>query len=243
MLPFELTKDTPYLALSGELWSVFYEYYNRNWLWYKGFLLYIPQILPLIPASGTTLLNWKWEEKNSDHTVPIMCILVWYIGRLNWGLNKMIGMHKSKWFISMTPCSVTWPQWVNTQKLGCQRISLWAQARRTIVICDTLLKSMLIYGPNWGKKIWQSNWRILQSKLIPRWNISPGYSLNTHKSNSDFSQTLTSTHREWVLPKLSTCVLALQTGHKHRHITHILTIGKGPIESFTRQLALRSNER
>ena len=41
MLPFELTKDTPYLALSGELWSVFYEYLNRNWSCYKGFLLYI----------------------------------------------------------------------------------------------------------------------------------------------------------------------------------------------------------
>ena len=41
MLPFELTKDTPYLALSGELWSVFYEYFNRNWSWYKGFLLYV----------------------------------------------------------------------------------------------------------------------------------------------------------------------------------------------------------
>ena len=40
MLSFELTKDTPYLALSGELWSVFYEYFNRNWLCYKGFLLY-----------------------------------------------------------------------------------------------------------------------------------------------------------------------------------------------------------
>ena len=40
MLPFELTKDTPYLALSGELWSVFYEYFNRNWSRYKGFLLY-----------------------------------------------------------------------------------------------------------------------------------------------------------------------------------------------------------
>ena len=37
MLPFEFTKDTPYLALSGELWSVFYEYFNTN---YKGFLLY-----------------------------------------------------------------------------------------------------------------------------------------------------------------------------------------------------------
>ena len=46
MLPFELTKDTPYLALSGELWSVFYEYFNRNWSCYKGFLLYI-QINPL----------------------------------------------------------------------------------------------------------------------------------------------------------------------------------------------------
>ena len=40
MLPFELTKDTPYLALSGELWSVFYEYLNRNRSCYKGFLLY-----------------------------------------------------------------------------------------------------------------------------------------------------------------------------------------------------------
>ena len=40
MLPFELTKDTPYLALSGELWSVFYKYFNRNWSCYKGFLLY-----------------------------------------------------------------------------------------------------------------------------------------------------------------------------------------------------------
>ena len=45
MLPFELTKDTPYLALSGELWSVFYEYFNRNWPCYKGFLLYILSVL------------------------------------------------------------------------------------------------------------------------------------------------------------------------------------------------------
>ena len=41
MLHFELTEDTPYLALSGELWSVFYEYFNRNWSCYKGSLLYI----------------------------------------------------------------------------------------------------------------------------------------------------------------------------------------------------------
>ena len=34
-------KRHPYLALSGELWSVFYEYLNRNWSCYKGFLLYM----------------------------------------------------------------------------------------------------------------------------------------------------------------------------------------------------------
>ena len=48
MLPFELTKDTPYLALSGELWSVFYEYFNRNWPCYKGFLLYYGMFTPAI---------------------------------------------------------------------------------------------------------------------------------------------------------------------------------------------------
>ena len=41
MLLIELIKDTPYLALSGELWGVFYEYFNRNWSCYRGFLLYI----------------------------------------------------------------------------------------------------------------------------------------------------------------------------------------------------------
>ena len=37
MLPFELTKDTPYLALSGELWSVFYEYFKEIDRAIKGF--------------------------------------------------------------------------------------------------------------------------------------------------------------------------------------------------------------
>ena len=33
-------KRHPIPRLSGELWSVFYEYFNRNWPCYKGFLLY-----------------------------------------------------------------------------------------------------------------------------------------------------------------------------------------------------------
>ena len=50
MLPFELAKDTPYLALSGELWSVSYEYFNRNWSCYKGFQLY------------HILFQWCWQK-------------------------------------------------------------------------------------------------------------------------------------------------------------------------------------
>ena len=56
MLPFELTKDTPYLSLSGELWSVFYEYFNKNWPCYKGFLLY-NCVVTVVPANGLALLG------------------------------------------------------------------------------------------------------------------------------------------------------------------------------------------
>ena len=65
MLPFELIKDTPYLALSGELWSVFYEYFNRNWPCYKGFLLYMPfEIRPeiLCSLSLQNLVHYIVEE-------------------------------------------------------------------------------------------------------------------------------------------------------------------------------------
>ena len=63
MLPFELTKDTPYLALSGELWSVFCEYFNRNWPCYKGFLLYndrrnpIIELIQFLPSAFLTGLH------------------------------------------------------------------------------------------------------------------------------------------------------------------------------------------
>ena len=61
MLPFELTKDTPYLALSGELWSVFYEYFNRNWSCYKGFLLY--------------MLSYIINNGNKSNIKPVMLCL------------------------------------------------------------------------------------------------------------------------------------------------------------------------
>ena len=35
-LDFELTRNTPYLTLTNELWDVFCEYFGENWPCYKG---------------------------------------------------------------------------------------------------------------------------------------------------------------------------------------------------------------
>ena len=40
-----LTKDTPYLTLPGELWSVYWEDLGENWLCYDGATLYSQKIL------------------------------------------------------------------------------------------------------------------------------------------------------------------------------------------------------
>ena len=36
----EVSKDTPYLTLTGELWDVFCEYFWENWPRYNGTALY-----------------------------------------------------------------------------------------------------------------------------------------------------------------------------------------------------------
>ena len=69
MLPFELTKDTPYLALSGELWSVFYEYFTETDRVIKGFYcshivhknafdLYDLQTVSICANNKWMLTNW-----------------------------------------------------------------------------------------------------------------------------------------------------------------------------------------
>ena len=37
---FEHTKDTPYFALTGEIWGVFCEDFEENWPRYNGTALY-----------------------------------------------------------------------------------------------------------------------------------------------------------------------------------------------------------
>ena len=38
---FEPTKDTPYIAITGELWGVFYEDLGENWPLYNDIALYL----------------------------------------------------------------------------------------------------------------------------------------------------------------------------------------------------------
>ena len=41
---FKLTTDTPYLALTGELWGVYCEDLWENWLRYNGTALYLTKM-------------------------------------------------------------------------------------------------------------------------------------------------------------------------------------------------------
>ena len=90
MLPFELTKDTPYLALSGELWSVFYEYFNRNWPCYKGFLLYnivnhsdVVGASPVVAAPTTSsfstlhLASMEWAKTIARQNEKHLSFEIW----------------------------------------------------------------------------------------------------------------------------------------------------------------------
>ena len=84
MLTFELTKDTPYLALSGELWSVFCEYFNRNWPCYKGFLLYVPPGL-------INVRWWIWFWAHS-FTSPLV---IFHLCRIS------VELHSSKLLVTL----------------------------------------------------------------------------------------------------------------------------------------------
>ena len=69
-------KRHPYLALSGELWSVFYEYFNRNWSCYKGFLLYVnsvavchnQEVSVIILSLIAKFMGPTWGPSGADRT-------------------------------------------------------------------------------------------------------------------------------------------------------------------------------
>ena len=62
-----LTKDTPYLALTGELWVVFCDNWGDNWLRYNGTALYVSNVLSL-PA--TVHCFYDIDDKDTTRNVP-----------------------------------------------------------------------------------------------------------------------------------------------------------------------------
>ena len=62
---FKLTTDTPYLAFMAELWGVFYENFEENWLHYKSTALY----------NGDFIVLWHIYENVHDYITSNTCLL------------------------------------------------------------------------------------------------------------------------------------------------------------------------
>ena len=55
---FEITKGTPYLALTDELWSVFCEVFGENWSRHNGTTLYVPFSLISYMSALFQVVTW-----------------------------------------------------------------------------------------------------------------------------------------------------------------------------------------
>ena len=105
MLPFELTKDTPYLALSGELWSVFYEYFTEIDRVIKGF--YCMRNLCLVIKYQPSCVVTFWPCKMAD----TWCNLT------HWSLGDVVVKFKRVTF----ECTL----WINFKSTYCEIALSW----------------------------------------------------------------------------------------------------------------------
>ena len=78
ILQCQITNYTPYLALTGELWCVFCENLNENWLHYNGTALYLIDWSSLSFGSMDPLVLF---DKNA------FCL--WWMGRW-WSIRKSL---------------------------------------------------------------------------------------------------------------------------------------------------------
>ena len=137
MLPFELTKDTPYLALSGELWSVFYEYFNRNWSCYKGFLLYTLCTRLAIFWCCAGLLHWHWGD---NFIVQLTVKQCWRIRIKLTCTQPQQNAHRVH-----ASCEALYISWLNLFLWGCGCTqSLWRE-NTTIIICITESDNLILW--------------------------------------------------------------------------------------------------
>ena len=113
MLPFELTKDTPYFALSGELWSVFYEYFNRNWSCYKGFPLYYHPAHNAINAAQMYLSLVITRTQLNNSTKTIYVIITGLIFLNLWRPRIHLFLKMSRKYITLLYDTMRLPQIMN----------------------------------------------------------------------------------------------------------------------------------
>ena len=146
MLPFEL-------AFSGELWSVFWEYFNRNWPCYRGLLLYvIARMSELSFNRKRKVVRKKYLMiKSMDILTKCLCpvsLAEWWAG--NWiamCFVVLFSMFKSKekqgfilwkgqtiymvnWILSILNAQQWWPDsWLGA-------VRPWAMTRSTADRCQ-----------------------------------------------------------------------------------------------------------
>ena len=136
MLPFELTKDTPYLALSGELWSVFYEYFNRNWSCYKGFLLYIP----------TTLTHCGLGDFNEILDEYFLSQLKWLMAEIPPGIARR---RISPDITDDKPTLVQAITWANVDPFFCRHMVSLGPIELTTIVVTGFSNIIIIFGVCW----------------------------------------------------------------------------------------------
>ena len=147
MLPFELTKDTPYLALSGELWSVFYEYFNKNWPCYKGFLLYSLQIIRWYiwpqPGRNPALACFRPDSDTSSGDVDRGS------HTLGLTLSKWTEYSSGVWSVNIAWCHLT---------VACHdpEMICWTKAH---LIPETILEQYSLKPEKqWLSPLWRQGW-------------------------------------------------------------------------------------
>ena len=63
---FELTKDTPWLVLRGNLWNLYFEYFRENWPYHYGTIFYLQHWFVYLHQS----LTWMVYTATHSHSLP-----------------------------------------------------------------------------------------------------------------------------------------------------------------------------
>ena len=105
---FEHTRNTPYLAITGELWGVFCEDFDGNWPRYNGTALYFWKQIQYKYGKGWW--DTVWQFPLTPHTGPIGVLVVTTIENICQILNTQKNTHTSplsSCYVVIVVCNMT----------------------------------------------------------------------------------------------------------------------------------------